>query len=218
MKQILVASMLIIHLAGFARGGDLGVRFLAESMPEHPGKVTLIVGEGESEPFDLPLNNLSAPQRPHARSFGVRTVDGKFTLSTIELPAEGNSFVVLLISGKDGGFSPVVIRDDDPTFRPGDIYFHNLTEKTVLGTVGTAAFLIAPVSGAFLTPKEAQSEGIYQVQMSVREPDGDRTLAAVRWPEDKQSRRYVFFFVDPQTQRIAYRGVDEYVEPGKPAP
>jgi hypothetical protein len=201
--------------ADVPRKGGIEIRFLAERAPDDLGKISLAHEEQRSEPFDLPVNNLSAPQKAPARVFSIRSVERDLALANVQLPDEGNSFIALLISSPEG-YVPVIMRYDDPKFRPGDIYFHNLADKTVLGFVGTAKFVLPAGRSTILTPKGARQEKFYDVGLGVREAEGDRVLATTRWPEDNLARLYVFFFIDPKTGRITYRGVDEFVEPVKP--
>lgn len=217
MKHLLLGILFLIPLPAEAKKGEVEIRFLAERAPADLGKIALAAEEMRSDPFDLPVNNLSAPQKAPARVFSVWSVDRNLSLATIRLPEEGDSFIALMITSPKG-YIPVVMRYDDPKFRPGDIYFHNLADKTVLGFVGTEKFVLPSGRGTILTPKGARNEKFYDVGLGVREKEGDRVLATTRWPEDNLARFYVFFYVDPQTNRIAYRGVDEFVEPKKEEP
>jgi len=42
-----------------------------------------------------------------------------------------------------------------------------------------------------------------------------RLISSTRWPVDGELRSYIFFFVNPETRRIDYRAVDEYIAPGE---
>jgi hypothetical protein len=195
---------------------DVEVRFLAESAPSDLGRVALVIEKTRTEPFDLPVNNLSTPQKPKARIFSLWAMEKNVSLATITLPEEGKSFIVLLLTSPKGGYAPVVMRSDNSAFKPGDIYFYNNADKPVFGFVGTEKFNLAPSNGTVLRPKGARAEKFYDVGLGVREPEGNRLLCATRWPEDNQARFYVFFFVNPATKRIAYRAVDEFVPVEKP--
>jgi hypothetical protein len=197
---------------------QLEVRFLAESIPADLGQVSLAFEDQRTSPFDLPMNNLSTPQIPPARTFQLWLPDKNRAISTITLPQEGVSFVVLLLISPKGGYSPVVMRSDNPEFKPGDIYFINNADKTVLGYVGTSKFTLAPAKSTIVRPQGARAEKFYDVGLGVREEEGDRVLTTTRWPEDKMARFYVFFYVNPATKRVAYRAVDEFVPPAPPAP
>lgn len=201
-----------------AKKGDLVIRFLAERAPKDLGQVLMATEKEKSAAFDLPINNLSEPLAAPARAFSLRSANKDVALATISLPEAGKSFIALLIPATTGGYKPVIIPAEDPSFKPGDTYFYNHADKTVLGFVGTAKFVIAPGKGQTLRPTGARPEKFYDVGFGVREKDGDRALSTTRWPVDDKIRSYVFFFMNPTTKRIDFRAVDEFVAPEKPAP
>jgi hypothetical protein len=219
MHRILSFAILLCLVQGAsAREGKLEVRFLAERIPNDMGPVVLVAEETRTDPFDLPMNNLSPPQTPPAREFRLLATTHNRAIATVRLPEEGDSFVALLVTSANGGYETVVMPYQNPKFRPGDIYFHNLADKTVLGHVGTAKFVLPAGQSTVLTPQGARAEKFYDVGLGVREPEGNRVLTTTRWPQDNLARFYVFFFVDPQTKRITHRAVDEFVEIDQPAP
>ena len=170
--------------------------------------------EVRTDPFDLPVNNLSAPQELPTRTFGVVSAQRRASVATIRLPEEGDSFVILLVTKPAmDGYSVVTIPSSGPGFKGGDIYFHNNADKPVTGVVGTARFNLGLGEGKVLTPKGARKEGFFDVGLAVREKEGSRLIKSTRWPEDKQARFYVFFYNDPKTERIIYRAVDEFLIP-----
>ncbi|QTN31061.1 hypothetical protein HZ994_01535 [Akkermansiaceae bacterium] len=210
-RFLFTAALLFSPLCHAAPKGEVEVRFLAESSPPDLGQVLLANAEARTDPFDLPVNNLSPAQIPPARLFSVWSVNKNASLASVTLPEEGKSFIVLLVPSPKGGYHPIVLRSDDPAFKGGDIRFQNLTNKTVLGFVGTSKFVLAPGLGKVVTPKGARAEKFYDVGLGVREAEGDRVLAQTRWPEDALARFYVFFYVHPETKLVAYRAVDEFV-------
>lgn len=213
----LVAATLLPAAAQSKSGPK--VRFLAERAPQEIGKVLLAVKEVKTAPFDLPVNHLSEPQSPPARAFAVWSTAKNVSLSTVTLPEQGDNFIVLLVPSATGGYSPVVISASDPQFRPGDIYFYNHADKTVLGYVGTAKFILEPGKGRTLRPEGPSGDGnFYNIGLGVREEAGDRPLSTSRWPVQKQMRMYVFFYTNPQTGRLDFRAVDEFIEPEAPKP
>lgn len=111
----------------------------------------------------------------------------------------------------------MVIAAKDTKFKPGDIYFYNHADKTVLGYVGTAKFVLEPAAGKMLRPQGPSPDGpYYEIGLGVREKEGDRPLSTARWPVQKEMRMYVFFFMNPRTERLDFRAVDEFVEPEAP--
>lgn len=191
--------------------GDLSVRLLAERVPPGIGQVVLIADDKATQPFDLPVNHLAEAIVPPARVFGIRSAEGEARLASVTLPEAGRSFIVLLVPAAGGGYSPVVIPAEDPSFRGGDTYIYNHADKTVIGYVGTTTFTLAPGSGRIVRPAGPREETFYDVAFGVREPEGDRPLSTTRWPIETRVRAYVFFFNNPTTQRVDYRAVDEYL-------
>jgi len=215
MIRLLFTSLLLISglYAQTQVPKDLQVRFLAERSPQQIAQVVMAVGDNRSTPFELPSNYLSAPLPAPARTFSLRAVTPDVSLASITLPEDGKSFIILLIPAKEGGFKPIVIRADDPTFKTGDVYFYNHTSKMILGYVGTAKFSLEAEKGLVLRPTGARAENFYDVGFGVREEQGDRTLSQTRWPVDDKVRSYVFFFVNPTTTLLDFRAVDEFVPP-----
>jgi len=195
-------------------GKKAKIRFLAERVPAEIGQVMLVAKEAKSAPFDLPVSFLSAPQTPPERVFALWSAANNLPLATIALPDEGDSFIVLLFPSNEGGYKHVVISDKNPNFKPGDIYFYNHADKTVMGFVGSAKFILDSAKGLTLRPTNPSGNGVYyDVGLGVREKDGDKPLSIARWPVQKGIRMYVFFFINPRTGKLDFRGVDEFVEP-----
>lgn len=216
-KPILLLSLLLAccaHAQSSTSIKNLGVRFLAERGAAEVGQVTLVSKDLKSSPFELPMNYLSKPQTPPARSFSVWSTTRNAAVAVVRLPDEGNSFIIILVPSPKAGYDPIIIADGDPKFRQGDIYFYNHADKTVLGYVGNSKFILAPSNGSILRPEGPDEEGVYyNVGLGVREKDRDRPLSTARWPVQKRMRTYVLFFINPKTQRIDFRAVDEYIEP-----
>jgi hypothetical protein len=202
-----------IGLADVASQSRVEVRFLAERAIDNLGKVLLVNDDVRTDAFELPMNNLSSLLKAPARQFNIWSLEKEQSLGTIQLPKKGNSFLVLLILSAEETYSSVVIPFVNPAFKAGDYYFHNNTEKTVLGLVGTVKFELEPGKGKPLHPKVTHKENFYDVEISVKEADATRVIKTTKWPKSKNSRSYVFFYVNPKTKRITFRGVDEFVIP-----
>jgi hypothetical protein len=214
--SLLAASL--VQAQGTGSKGGPKVRFLAERAPEAIGKVMLVAKEAKSAEFDLPTNHLSEPQQPPARVFSVWSAARNVSVATVTLPEQGDSFIVLLVPSADGGYKPVVIAAKDAAFKPGDIYFYNHADKTVLGYVGTSKFILEPSKGKTVRPQgpSGDEKNYYEVGLGIREKEGDRTLSTARWPVQKDMRMYVFFYLNPKSQRLDFRAVDEFVDPEIP--
>lgn len=215
---IFFISFSFLTARGFAADKGVEVRFLAEAIPDNLGKVVLANAEMRSDPFDLPMNNLSRPQKPPARIFSVWSLDKNLSLANIKLPDEGDAFIVLLLKSSKGGYEPVIIPGGNSSFKAGDVYFYNNSNKLVLGLLGKTQFTLAPGKGAIHTPSGFGDEKFYHVIFGVKEADENKVIKSMKWPSSKTMRNYVFFNSNPETNRITYRAVDEFIAPPtKPA-
>ena len=205
----------LFALAHSARA-ELSARFLAESLPADAGEMVMFTGETVSEPFVPPTRHLSGEIKPPARAFELRTAKDRRLLGKITLPEEGDRFIILLLPEANGEIRGLVLRSDEPGFRPGDNYLINRTGLGIIGQIGATRFRIKPGTGGVIRPSGPADEGFYQVGFGVEEAEGARALSMTRWPVDSKVRSYVFFFNNPRTGRIDYRAVDEFVPTEKP--
>lgn len=189
------------------------VRFLAERCPADLGSVRMVSEEDHSEAFELPTQHLSEPQVAPQRTFRIRTLLKDKTLATVELPAEGDSFIVLLVPAEKSGFEPVVLPSDRDRFQAGEVYCYNHSPNIIFGKVGSAKLALKPLSGGILKPAGARKENFYDVVFYYRSEKGDRPLSSTRWPVDNKVRTYAFFYVHPESGRPAFRTIDEFLPP-----
>ncbi|NQW99498.1 hypothetical protein HQ447_02480 [bacterium] len=196
-------------------GGSVQVKFLAEVAPESLGKVFLFLGETKSAPFTLPTNHLSDPIGIGSRVMVIKTLEKEIPLCTVTLPEAGSAFAVVLVTAK-AGYTPIVVRTDDPTFKPGDVFFINRSDKTVLGKLGTTPLILKAGETARSHPTGPIDNTYYDIAFATREETGDKILSSSRWPIDNNLRSYLFFF-NNANGRTTFRAVDEYLPPaGKP--
>lgn len=214
LSTALVTMSLLSAQTGAER--DLTVRFLAERLPEGIGEVAIAIGESRGEAFELPRNNLSERKSPGVRAFEIRASEPDARLARVRLPERGNDFVVILVPAAGGGYQAIPV-PVDADFRPGDVFFYNHTSKVVLGYIGSSRFTLDAANGRIVRPAGAREENFYDVGFGVREDDADRPLSLTRWPVTTTSRVYVFFFEHPESGRIDFRAVDEYVPPPQAA-
>jgi hypothetical protein len=74
------------------------------------------------------------------------------------------------------------------------------------------------LSGIAPQPSPAFTQNRDQKTVATDFFSSKKALPTTRWPEDPLARFYVFFYMDPETKRIAYRAVDEFTESPIPAP
>lgn len=217
-RSLALLIALALALAS-ASAAEPTVRFLAERVPQGVDQVVMLAAEKTSEAFKPPTKHLSAEITPPARAFELRAAaaDGRL-LGHIALPEVGDRFIVLLLPAPEAGFRGVVLRSDEPGFRPGDCYLYNDSKQRVVGFIGDKRFQIKPGEGSAIRPVEKISKGFHDVGFGVDVGDDGQTraLSMTRWPIDAQVRSYVFFFLNERTKRVDYRAVDEFIPPAKP--
>ena len=204
LRHILAA--LLLTCVGLSAQSNKGVevRLVAERLPKGLGNVVLASGEERSEPFVLPMNNLSEPKIVPARNFQLLSPQRKMVLANIALPATGKSFVVLLIPAGEKNYTPVVIPYNNPDFKAGDIYLYNNAKDTVVGKVGDGRFSVDPGKGTFFRPIFKDDDKRYHdVGIGVKFESGDRVISTTRWPKSDNTRYDVFFYVNPRNQRVS---------------
>ena len=220
MKHALMAGIClgVLSFPGMAWGKEASVRFLAERVPPKLGDVVMAGPEGElSDPVVLPVNHLSQPVEVPARAFKLMMKGKNAALATIELPEKGDLFIVVLVPSPQGGFKPVVIPSDEPDFKPGDSFIYNHSTRDVMGFVGTSKFRLKPGEGTYLRPAGDKGGVYYDVAFGFEGANNqNQVLSKTRWPVENHLRSYVFFFINPDTQDIDFRAVDEFVPKEKP--
>ena len=192
------------------------VEFLAEQFPESLGKVFLLFEKEKTGAFDLPTNRLSNPVSVPSRVMVLKTVDKEVPLCTITLPENGKAFGIILVTAKPAGFTPIIVRTDDPGFKAGDVLFINRSEKTVLGKLGGTPLVLKPGESKKDHPTNPVENTYYDIAFATREETGDKLISSSRWPIDNQLRSYLFFFTNAQG-KTTFRAVDEYLDPPAPA-
>lgn len=213
--RLLRIALAFFALAHLARA-ELSVRFLAESLPAGTSEVVMTSGETISDPFAPPTRFFTEPMKPPARAFEIREAKDRRLLGKIALPEEGDKFIILLLPEENGELRGILLRSDQPGFRPGDNYLFNRTRQGIVGHIGSTRFRMKPGTGGIVRPTGPADEGFHQVGFGVEDEEGPRPLSMTRWPVDSKVRSYVFFFVNPRTGRVDYRAVDEFVPAGKP--
>jgi len=211
-RFLLIGSACILPIS---LAQEVSVRFVAQKLPAELGKILMVSGNGKesgmrSVAFDLPMNNLTGPLITPGRKFFITQIDKTQPLATVSLPETGSDFIVLLLIGETG-FTPVILPDNDVSFKPGDIYLHNTSAIQIFGQVGTIKVALNPGQGQILKPAGAVNDAYYSVAFAVKEKKRARYLTTSRWPATDRTRVYVFFYDDPRNQRVSFRAVDELI-------
>lgn len=197
---------------------DLLIRFTAFGVPGLDKELALRAEESIGEPFLIPGNGFSDPQPSPGKSrglqLGIPAVDEETPfkpLLAINLPAQGNRFLVILFPTQKG-IRSTVIRADDPDFRRGDIMIFNLSAQPLAADLGGTRLRFAPGSETAFRPRKDGDTPNYQVSFYFEKDNKPKLFAANMWPHFDHKRAFVFLYVDPATSRPTYRSLDEFTE------
>lgn len=190
----------------------LQVKLLAEQAPDSLGKVCLVFGETKSPELTLPVNGLSSAIPASQRTMVLKTVDKDIALCSITLPEVGKAFAVILVVAKPAGYTPIVVRTDDPAFKPGDVLFLNRSDKTILCKLGDTPLILKAGATEKSRPTGPKENAFYDIAFGTRDASGDNVISTTRWPIDNTLRSYLFFFTTADG-RTSFRAVDEFVPP-----
>lgn len=200
---------------------QISVKFVAERVPGNVSEVVLTAADTfRSDPFALPKNHLSEPITVPVRAFAVRAKDATAgaPIAEVKLPDKGSKFVAVLVPAREGNLRAIVLPADSPDFRPGDVFFYNHTTAVVVGRLGKKVIQLDPGAGKAERPEVDDGAPYIDVAFAQKVGNEAKMLSSTRWPIDERTRGYVFFFVDPNTNRLTYRAVDEFVAPAPAAP
>jgi hypothetical protein len=188
--------------------GSVTLRLLACVVTKEQPKVFLETKDSKSDVFDLSSSGFTAPMPVSGRVVALKAPGNDVSLSNIELPGQGDSFAVLLAPQENSGFIPTVVRLDDDSFKPGDYYLINCSEKTVVLKLGATEVVLEAGKAVTSRPTEPVHNHHYVVTMSTRDDSAEKIFASTRWPLSPAKRAYIIIFTQPNG-RVTYRAVDE---------
>ena len=157
---IFAACLAGLATARAASSKEILLRFTSFGLKDAGGEYVVSAGEAQTAPFAIPDNGFSAPVSAPAAEAGVPFALGKSggtpfrSLATIILPENGKRFLVLVFPGKGDALKAVVVRADDPAFRPGHVMILNLSAETLAADLGDEKFRFAPASQTIETAKQ----------------------------------------------------------------
>ena len=219
MKTLFLNCLLLLLWISTAvaqrKDAEIHVRFTAQVLPDFLNEVQLVAGDTLGEPFTLPTRNFTPILQAPDRKFIVRSISSPDKGVPIQLPANGDNFVILLLKNSTGSLTPHIIGGSQPGFRPGDIYLHNLTSKKLVGAIGSRKFSVLPGKYEIVRPAGAK-DGILDVAIGFTTERGIRPVTTSRWPEDPDHRSYLLFTENEDGSRVRFRSIEEFVPiPGK---
>jgi hypothetical protein len=221
--MIRLFAAFIACLTGFAAAQedsspkDTLIRFTMFGMAADGGsEYMLAAGETKTAPFAIPDNGFSDPVATPARVKTLALGSAKETpfrsLATIKLPDTGKRFLVVLLPDKNQTLRAIVVRADDPAFRPGQIMILNLAPEILAADLGGEKFTFQPGSRTIFRPQRKNDLANYQVRFFQAKDDKPKVFAASLWPYFDAKRAFVFLYMDQAADSPAYRSIDEFTD------
>jgi hypothetical protein len=222
-RIILCTAAAVIFLPFFCAHGQEGepisLRFLAFPPQNSPEPIELLVGENKTMTIDIPGNELSRAYKLK----GLTSIVVGLTMENAEkekvfqvlgqAPALSSSQQIVLLLRKgdrnSDGFTVIPIEGDLAKFKGGNFYFFNVSKLTVGGKIGDKIFALKPGQNRLLEPSATHADDGCQVTLSYQRPDKWKTFYDTRWTTDKRIRCLVFFFQDPESQRLSVAPIME---------
>jgi hypothetical protein len=176
----------------------------------------LASGEARTAPFVIPDNGFSAPVTPPASGNTLALGNAKDTpfrsLAAVKLPDAGKRFLVILLPDKDRTLRAIVVRADDPAFRPGQILIMNLAPETLAADLGGEKLAFPPGSQTIFRPQRKNDLANYQVRFYQAKEGKPKLFAASLWPYFDAKRAFVFLHIDQASGSPTFRSIDEFTD------
>ena len=162
------------------------IRFTSFGLADGGSEYVLASGETRTAPFEIPDNGFSAPVAAPAPVNTLTLGDAKDTpfrsLANIKLPDTGKRFLVILLPDKNQTLRAIVVRADDPAFRPGQIMILNLAPETLAADLGGEKLTFTPGSRTIFRPLRKNDLANYQVRFYLAKDGRPKVFAASLWP------------------------------------
>lgn len=211
------ARLLAVALLGLA-GGDLraedagrSCRILFLNPPKDAPKSLQLFDGTSCQEVHLPGMNLSPAYRIAAGTKTLHlladTLEDAAALPpgapSVDLPAGGGDFYLILTSDPQNAIVPVAARalHPVPDLRKGQLFWINLTEMTIEGTLGEEELKLEP-SGTQILDAPTKKRGAYPVALAYPTPGDDtpaRSMSQTQWLHDPESRQLVVVFLNEET-------------------
>jgi hypothetical protein len=176
----------------------------------------LASGETKSAPFAVPDNGFSVPVVSPAASKALTLGNAKDTpfrsLATVKLPDTGKRFLVILLPGQNQTLRAIVVRADDPAFRPGQIMIMNFAPEILAADLGSQKLTFAPGSRTIFDPQRIDNLSNYQVRFFYIKDGKPKRFAASLWPYFDAKRAFVFLYMDRAAGSPTFRSIDEFTD------
>jgi hypothetical protein len=197
------------------------LQFLSFPRALNPEPVELLVGDGKTIKVEIPTNELSASYKATLQATWAvgRTTEGKdgkpaFTVyGQTKALASTQQLILLVHKGKTNadGFDVIPIDNRLTEFGGGKFLFMNSAKIDIAGMVGTEKFVVKPGQHTIIKPKvDPGTKGLCNILIYFRKDDQAKPFFSSTWPLSAAARCLIFFYHDPDTQRLRLHTIRDF--------
>jgi hypothetical protein len=213
-RLVVAASLGLALLPCAAQDGDeVTLQFLSFPKMIDPKPVELRVGEDQTIEVQIPTNEFSAPYKVKrlgtwAVGKSVTGEDGKPAFQTFgssKALASPKQLILLVRKGPENadGMEVIPIDNQVGNFGGGKFLFMNAARIDIAGIVGEEKFALQPGKHIIIQPKaELKERDHCQSSFYFRKDEEAKPFFSSTWPVNRKARGLVFFYHDPNTQRL----------------
>lgn len=221
---LVLAATLGFSLLPCAAQDDTEVTLQFLSFPKllSPKPVELLIGEGKTLEVAIPTNELAQPikvKRLSRWAVGKSEVgeDGKpaFTVyGQAQALGSAKQLILLVRKGADyaDGMEVIPVDNDVANFGGGKFLFMNAAKVDIAGEAGGVKFVIKPGTHAIIKPKANDDDRTFHALFYFRKDTEAKPFFSSIWPTGENVRSLVFFYHDPQTQRLRIHTIRTFLQ------
>lgn len=202
-------------------GASVTLQFLSFPRAMDPEPVELVVGEGKTIEVEIPSNELSQSHKvPRMATWAVgETVDGPDgkpvfnTFGKARALASPKQLILLVRKGKDyaDGFELIPVDNQIARFGGGKFLFMNAAKVDIAGKIGEDKFALKPGRHVIVKPKMKAGERTLHASLYYRKDGEPKPFFSSRWPVGDYARALVFFYHDPDTERLRLHTIRDFL-------
>lgn len=197
------------------------VQFVSFPKSPSPEPVELLLGEGKTIEVKIPSNTISEPyQVPAIATWAVGKTEIGPEEKTIfkiygQTPALGskNQLIILVRKGANNaeGMEVIPIDYQNANFGGGKFLFMNTSKVDIAGEVGDEKFVIKPGARSIIKPESQDGAKTFHTMFYFRKDEEAKPFFSSKWPVNDKARSLVFFYHDPNNQRLRFHSIRNFL-------
>jgi hypothetical protein len=221
---LITTSLILAALSSDAQDKEISVQFVSFPISEDSERIELLVGEGKSMAVELPTTCLSPVYKVPVMSqwaLGVMEVGEQEQMSFKEYgkaPSAGTGTQLILVLKEGAAFADglklIPIKYDPREFAGGQFFMMNTTKVDIGIEMGSDRVGLKPNTSGLIKPEASREvNGNQQLFIKVyfRNEDKMKPFYSSTWRLNDKARSLVFFYHDPNSQRIRTHTIRDYL-------